>query len=174
MKKKKNKICIVCGMELPKGKSKYCCKECCVKAYTKTECECIICGEDFIAKPGSIFCSKECEIDSKRNDSEYRTRATCAICNSKFTKSGLQLKKKYCSDKCAAEAAKKRANGEIVVKKNPHKKPLPNKKCEVCGEDFTPRRKDHVICSPKCKEVRRYQKEKEKKLLEKERNKCID
>ena len=86
---KREVVCAFCGKELPKFKTRYCSKECGVRAnHIKTgrlshseilKKECVICGKEFQTwKSRQTTCSEECKVlhrkeyNSKRDKSEQR------------------------------------------------------------------------------------------------------
>ena len=131
------------------------------------EITCPVCGKIFAnSSHGSTYCSRQCAAKSKQMPTFEKI---CPSCGKTFTTK--RAKAKYCSFGCYAQACGKFQSricpicGRAFQPKTLHQtycsiecknkslsKPVPAKKCAICGKLFTPPRKNlnKQCCSPSC------------------------
>ena len=141
--------CLICGSEFTPKRfdSKYCSRECSIKAYTKKKTKagkkkCENCGKTFLATHGGEkYCSDSCRgtANISRAIASYERRKKpllprkCANCGIEFQpRHGSQ---KYCSKTCNNENRRKTVG--IMI-------------CPVCKKEFMPTTFNQKYCSKEC------------------------
>lgn len=180
------RICEHCGAEFePKQKkSKYCSRECQVRAYslnrpksqgaTKT---CALCGKEFFTKfKQTKYCSDKCKISAyekqQKGYAELKPKSTkkiqkvelkprnCLHCGKEFVPTnGNQV---YCSKECCVQYHRKL--------NQPASK---EKICLRCGKKFIPIYANRKYCSDECKKKYQYKKNPIEEVKEKPKEKKI-
>lgn len=80
---KREQSCVICGVNLPKYKTRYCSRECLIKSgqiragkvqtTQKITRSCVVCGKEFETWKGrKITCSAECSRKKKNIDRQYK------------------------------------------------------------------------------------------------------
>jgi 5-methylcytosine-specific restriction endonuclease McrA len=117
---------------------------------------CLNCNNEYHVKPfrynESKFCSKSCQAKKQKetmagkNNPNYKDagKKECLLCKSQYHT--YNSKRKYCSDKCASIANRKKPEDKAQRKKTQTKKTY---ECKDCKEPTTKNRMFCVTCSPK-------------------------
>jgi hypothetical protein len=79
----------------------------------------------------------------------YHYEMKCDVCGKTYI-SPTKLKKKYCSDICAAKG---NSRVKYAKKKAKREESREDKKCPCCDKVFSPKRTDSVFCSIACKQA---------------------
>lgn len=75
-KKKEKKQCEHCGIDLPKGRTKYCSKKCSDAAFSKMNRKnkiCEVCGKELVERQ-KFYCSPECAKEARRSNKNEQCR----------------------------------------------------------------------------------------------------
>jgi hypothetical protein len=156
------KECAYCGRKFQanSGKQIYCCRECHLASKRKNAKPkiCEICGSEFIPKqPRQKYCTYECgqkaryEFVKIKKAMKENTPIPCKRCGKEFIPS--HHSEKYCSATCRTLYHR-----ELIKKKK-----YQPKQCVICGDVFTPTRKDQVTCpKPECKKEQERRKQYER------------
>jgi very-short-patch-repair endonuclease len=156
-----------CNIEFtPKRSSaKYCSIKCCNDHQTTSiKVNCLLCGDEFVAKPCKIkenkgkYCSKTCANISKRKfvkKNRPLVNLQCGYCGKDILVRSYKSKKykhRFCSKECFRSYLSETFCGE----NNPsYKNRTIIKKCEICNKDFKARLIDiekgrDRFCSREC------------------------
>ena len=124
-------ICSICGTKfiLNQHNQKYCSKKCCKKAARQKEAE------------NRIMSIKKCEICGEEFTPKTSNQKLCG-------KPECTLAKKRKTVKQSKLKAKLKKLGQKIEELQP-------RKCIICGELFTPKNKDQILCGkPECRKER--------------------
>lgn len=121
---------------------------------TATQLQCQMCEAPFVPRTSGgepqVFCSKKC------TDRAYRVRAVerrandrptlCAECGTAFVQARTGRPRRFCSAKCTQRVSNRAQNR----RRQPAPR-QPERRCEHCPELFSPKRRDQVYCTPRCR-----------------------
>ncbi|MCR5451939.1 MAG: HNH endonuclease [Lachnospiraceae bacterium] len=167
---KREKVCIQCGCELPKYKTKFCSKRCsliyhgAIKDHGLLKKICPICGQDFETyKSRKITCSDECSVayhnKNKEKDRErYANRHPNYISAEERHIMSLKRKAKLDKDKALMAKNKAKERQKILAEKEKIKQANiqywqqynEEHVCVVCGKKYIAHHPFSKYCSKKC------------------------
>lgn len=181
----KERICNLCGSELPKFKAKYCSDKCKNRAHAISEgkCldhglltkQCVVCGKEFQTfKSRKITCSDECRrnnsgkprpYDSEKEHEKYARKHPNARTQAEVLAEYAlkrEQKKKEIAERQAAREAEWAANRETKAKKKQQNIDYwlnyeAEHICVECGKHYTAHYPKSKYCSDACKR-RKYKK----------------
>lgn len=164
------KECAYCGRLFQPNSSghKYCSKKCKLakRRQAKKNKICEKCGNEFTPKQSrQKYCTYECGVKARNELARIRkamkenTPIPCKRCGKEFIPT--HSSQKYCSATCTTLYHRE------LIQRNKYQP----KQCVICGDVFTPTRKDQVTCpKPECKKEdarrKRYEKFSSIKLAE--------
>jgi predicted nucleic acid-binding Zn ribbon protein len=167
---KREKVCIQCGCELPKYKTKFCSRRCsliyhgAIKDHGLLKKICPICGQDFETyKSRKKTCSDECSVayhnKNKEKDRErYANRHPNYISAEERHIMSLERKAKLDKDKALKAKHKAKERQKILAEKEKIKQANiqywqqynEEHVCVVCGKKYIAHHPFSKYCSKKC------------------------
>lgn len=128
----------------------------------EVECECDMCGEDFLRKRVNIksettTCSTKCRDEwlkeNNPNPKKKKRSVNCTLCGEEFNVNEAKYKSQerfFCSRDCYANFRSEYYHGDKIYNYNSLDSQCDNCSKEIVVSRFIQKRNNHVFCTPEC------------------------